>query len=106
MNAITTTCYTPAVALEIPAWVKEVRPATKAALLMLAAPFLGLAFVIALPLAGLACLAWVAAKAVAPVVKRIALFAAAPIVGLVYVIAFPFVGLGVLAYYAVHAARN
>jgi hypothetical protein len=76
-------------------------------------PLLGLAFVIALPVAGLTLAAWMAVKALArrwagaaAVLKRIALFAAAPFVGLAYLIAFPFVGIGALAYWAIRAGRK
>jgi hypothetical protein len=115
MNATYTIGYGyPAVELErLAAWTRELGTAAKAALLLVGGPLLGLAFVIALPIGGLAVIAWMAAKvmaahagAVAGVVKRIALFVIAPIVGLVYVMGFPFVGLGVLAYYGVRALRN
>ena len=116
MNATYTTWYDPPGAVELEKaaeYARELGRAAKFAAMLLAAPFLGLAFVIAFPLAGLGYLAWMAIKALprawaaaAPVVKRLALFAAAPLVGLAYVIAFPFVGVGVMAYCAVRAARN
>ena len=97
----------------IAAWTKELPLAGKTALMLVAGPLLGLAFVIALPVAGLVVAAWMAVKAAArhwagaaPIVKRLALFAAAPFVGLAYLIAFPFVGLGALVYYGVRAARK
>lgn len=90
---------------------KELTAGAGTALMLVAAPLLGLAFVIALPLAGLAAIAWMLAKAVArkrttivAVIKRTALFFAAPFVGLAYFIAFPFVAIGMLAYYAVRKA--
>ena len=77
------------------------------ALLILAAPFIGLAFVVVLPFAGVAALAWLGAKAFAAhypraarAVRNVALFAAAPFVGLVYALALPFVGVGAIAYAA------
>ena len=116
MNATYTICYGTPGALELEraaAYAKEVGRAAKFAAMLVAAPILGLAFVIAFPFAGLAYLAWMVIRALprkcaaaAPVVKRIALFAVAPLFGLAYVIAFPFVGIGVLAYCAVRAARN
>lgn len=94
-------------------WAKDLPVAAKAGLMLVAGPVLGLVFVIALPVAGLALAAWMAVKAVARrhegiamVAKRVALFAAAPFVGLAYLIAFPFVGIGALAYYGIRAARN
>lgn len=94
---------------EARALIETARPATTFILMLLGAPLVGLAFVIAAPLVGLALAAWIAirtAKAVAPVVTRVALFIAAPFVALVYVIAMPFVGLGMLLYYGVRAVRN
>ena len=97
----------------VTAWTRELPLAAKTALMFAGAPLLGLAFVIALPIAGLALAAWMAAKALAPkcagaapVVKRIALFAAAPFFGLAYLLAFPFVGIGAVVYYAIRAARR
>ncbi len=106
MNATYTIYGTPGAAeLEKAAeYAREAGHAAKFALMLVAAPLMGLAFVIAGPLAGLAYLVWMAVRT--PAAKRIALFAAAPFVGLAYVIAFPFVGVGVLAYCAVKAARN
>lgn len=73
----------------------------------LAAPFIGLAFVVVAPFAGLAALAWVAAKAFAArypgavrTTRNVALFAAAPLIGLAYAALFPFVGLGAIAWVA------
>ena len=88
---------------------KELGVVAKTAAMIVGAPLIGLAFVIALPIGGLAALAWFAVKALvrhAAIVKRIALFAAAPAVALAYTIAFPFVGLGVLVYYGARAAVN
>jgi hypothetical protein len=96
-----------------PEWTKELPLAARTALMLIIAPLLGLGFVIALPVAGLALAAWMAAKVLArrcagaaPIVKRTALFFAAPFVGLAYLIAFPFVGAGALLVYGVRAARK
>lgn len=77
------------------------------AVLILAAPFIGLAFVVALPFAGIAALAWIGLKAFAArcpraarTLRNVALFAAAPFVGLAYAVALPFVGVGAIAYLA------
>jgi hypothetical protein len=69
-----------------------------------AAPFVGLAFVVGFPLIGLAVLAWMVLRI--PFVKNVALFVAAPFVGLAYALAFPFVGVGLLAWVAVRAVLN
>ena len=69
-----------------------------------AAPFIGLAFVVGLPIIGLALLAWMVLRI--PFVKNVALFVAAPFVGLAYALAFPFVGIGLLAWVAVRALLN
>ena len=80
-------------------------PATWNVALAVAAPFIGLVFVVALPLVGLAMLAWAGARALArrakPLArfaKNVALFVAAPFVGLAYAVAFPFVGMGILVW--------
>ena len=74
-----------------------------------AAPFIGLAFVLVAPLAGLAALVWFAAKALAvrhPGAARnarnVVLFVAAPFIGLAYAALFPVVGIGALAWIAVN----
>ncbi len=75
----------------------------KSAGLLLAAPFVGLAYAIAFPFVGLFLLARAGAgalagrgKRVAVFAKNVALFFAAPFVGLVYAIAFPIIGLALL----------
>lgn len=83
--------------------------------LMLAAPFIGLAFVVAFPFVGLGMLAWMGlrgASARYPWLGRmghfagnVALFFAAPFIGLAYAVAFPFVGLGLLGWNGYRALR-
>lgn len=70
--------------------------------LFMAAPFIGLAYALFLPIFGLGVLAWMAARALARynVIRNVALFAAAPFIGLGYALLLPFVGLGVLAWMA------
>jgi len=77
------------------------------AVLILAAPFIGLAFVVALPFAGIAALAWMGLKAFGArypravrTLRNVALFAAAPFIGLAYAVALPFVAFGAIAYVA------
>ena len=81
--------------------------------LFFAAPFIGLAYIVALPLVGLGLLAVLAVraaanngtlKAVAVAFKHVAMFLAAPIFGLVYILMFPFIGLALLLWMAGKAA--
>lgn len=75
--------------------------------MLLAAPFIGLAYVIALPLVIVGAAAWMAlkplarpARAALPFLRNAGLFFAAPFVGLLYVVAFPFIGAGMLIHRA------
>lgn len=70
--------------------------------LLLAAPFIGLAYALFLPFFGLGLLAWMGVRILARnnAVRNVALFAAAPFIGLTYALLLPFVGLGVLAWMA------
>jgi CheY-like chemotaxis protein len=83
------------------------RSNAKTLALLLAAPFIGLAYAVLLPLAGLATLAWLVARAlvanpmvrkVAVHVKNVALFLAAPFIGLAYALSLPLVGVGMLVW--------
>jgi len=78
-------------------------------LLFFAAPFIGLAYVMAMPFYGLAMVAFLAAraaaknatvKAAAIVLKHVAMVIAAPFIGLTYVVLFPFIGLALLLWMA------
>jgi len=82
-------------------------------LLFFAAPFLGLAYIIAVPFVGLGFLAVLAVhaalktkavRAVGLVLKNIAKLIAAPFVGLAYIVFFPFIGLAMLAWMGGRAA--
>jgi CheY-like chemotaxis protein len=73
--------------------------------LFLAAPFIGLAYAVFLPLVGLAMLAWIggkallqtqAAKKTPAYLRNVALFAFAPFIGLAYAVMLPFVGTAML----------
>lgn len=97
----------------IKARARLVTGAIKPACMVAAAPLLGLMFVLALPFAGLALIAWMLMKtaarnraAILRVTKRIALFFAAPFIALFYVAAFPFMAMGMLVYCGVRAART
>ncbi|MCX7168845.1 MAG: response regulator, partial [Proteobacteria bacterium] len=74
--------------------------------LFLAAPFIGLLYVMAMPFVAAGMLAWFGGKALAkkvPIVKPIALTIAAPFIGLVFVVAAPFIGIGVLGWFGTKA---
>ncbi|HEU0198997.1 MAG TPA: response regulator [Burkholderiaceae bacterium] len=73
--------------------------------LFFAAPFIGLAYILALPFVGLGVLAWMGVKEMAKnarvarfgrAVAHGAMFVVAPFIGLAYVVLFPFVGLSML----------
>ncbi len=110
----------PEVAKEIaqphPAVVRtELRSAWKSIALFIAAPFIGLIYVLAGPFIGLGMLAWMGMKAlakhratrrIAVFVKDVALFLAAPFVGLAYIVLFPFIGLGMLAWTGARTLLN
>ena len=90
----------------------ELRSAWKSIALLLAAPVIGLAYILAGPFIGLGMLAWMgtrelakyrATKKIAHFVKDVALFLAAPFIGLVYAVLFPFIGLGMLAWMGMKA---
>jgi len=99
----------PAVA-EVPAAEPAATGSTlKNILLFFAAPFIGLAYIIALPIVGLGAMAVLATRAalkiekvraVAVTLKHIAMIFAAPVFGLVYVVLFPFIGLASLLWLA------
>ena len=69
--------------------------------LFLASPFIGLAYVVAMPFVAAAMLAYFAGKAVFnkfPMVKHAAMMVAAPFIGLAFILVAPLVGLGALGY--------
>ena len=68
--------------------------------LFFAAPFVGLAYVLAFPFVGLALLAWMGGKALVKnsAARTIALAVAAPFIALAYVVLGPIIGLGMLAW--------
>jgi CheY-like chemotaxis protein len=87
----------------------EVQHPIRNVALFLAAPFIGLVYALALPLVGLAALAWIGGKALlqteaakkAPTfLKNVALLIAAPFIGLAYAVSLPFVGMAFLAWTA------
>jgi hypothetical protein len=98
VTANATAACEPAVAV-----VAEVKSqgAAKNIALFLAAPVIGLLYLIAMPFVALAALAWVAGKALAakfPAIRTAALVIAAPFIGLAFIVTAPFLGLGALAW--------
>jgi hypothetical protein len=90
-------------------YARHVNEAAGTAVMLGAAPFIGLAFVVALPFVGLALFAWLAAKSLRAVwhrVRNVVLFFAAPFIGLAYAVALPFVGFGALVWIGLSAARK
>lgn len=92
---------------EIKAEAAGIGMAVKNIALFLAAPFIALAYVIALPFVGLGILAVLAARAAARsgavatighALGKVGLFLAAPFIALAYVVLFPLIGLVVLAW--------
>jgi len=99
---------------------KNVARFVKNVALFFAAPFVGLAYILAFPIVGLGMLAWMAIQAQkkksdeaaklqqpAPTqssaLKSTAVFLAAPFIGLVYIIVGPIVGLGMLLWFGFRA---
>ena len=92
---------------------EHVTATTRTVMLMAAAPFIGLLFVLALPVICVALTAYYAVKlaaarwtTVARHLKNVTLFLAAPFIGLAYMLALPVVGLGTIAYFGFKAARR
>jgi len=99
---------------------KTKRAMAKTVAMFLAAPFIGLAFVFALPIIGIYHLAKLSLEAWArkvpaldgklkkalKLVRNISLFFAAPFIALGYVIALPFVGLFMISRLAMEAHRK
>lgn len=93
--------------------VGHVNEAAGTAVMLVAAPVIGLAFVVALPFAGLAYFAWLAIKPMLAGrsafwrrVRNVVLFFMAPFIGLGYAVALPFVGVGALVWLGLNAARK
>ena len=81
-------------------------------ILFFAAPFVGLAYIVAVPFVGLGFLAVLAVQAAAKiegvrtaglVLKHCLMAVAAPFIGLAFIVFFPFIGLAMLAWIAVRA---
>ena len=93
-----TAAYEPAVPVVAEA---KRESAAKNIALFLAAPFIGLAYLLAMPLVGLGALVWIGAKLLlsrVPAIRTAALILAAPFLGLAFIVATPFLGIGALAW--------
>lgn len=78
----------------------------KNVVLFLAAPFIGLLYVMAMPFVAAGMLAWIGGKALLkklPIVKPIAMIIAAPVLGFAMIVAAPFVGIGLFVWYGTKA---
>jgi len=83
--------------------------------MLAAAPFIGLAFVVAFPFVALGMLVWTGLRAAAEkhawigrvgrFARNVGLFFAAPFIGLAYAIAFPFVGIGLIGLHGYRALK-
>lgn len=74
--------------------------------LFLAAPFIGLAYVIAMPFVGAGMIAYMGSKALFnkfPKLKYVAMTMASPFIGLAFILAAPLVGIGALGWYGTKA---
>jgi len=107
------------IALPTAAPVPEAEPARGSALinvlLFFAAPFIGLAYIVAFPFVGLGAMAVLAARAanknprlhaIGVTMKHVAMAFAAPLLGLLYIMLFPFIGLASLLWLAGRALRT
>ncbi len=79
--------------------------------MMIVAPIVALAYVVAAPFVGLALLAWMGIAAAARsrvgrFARNLAMMVAAPLIGLAYAVALPFIGLGVLLGMGYNALRE
>ena len=79
---------------------KEILKTVKNITLFFAAPFIGLAYLLAFPFIGLAMLVWIAGKAVAKsrTARRIGMLIAAPFITFAFVTIGPIAGLGALVW--------
>ena len=118
--AAETSAAAEAAAIPAPSGARGVGGVAKNIALFLAAPFIGLAYILTFPIVGLGMLAWTAiqaqqkkaeaaaklppaAPAKASPLKTTAMFVAAPFIGLAFVIAGPILGLGMLLWFGFQA---
>jgi CheY-like chemotaxis protein len=108
-ESISVSTLAPVAVQEVHIELEQEQSSLKNVALFVAAPFIGLAYAVSLPLVGLAMLAWIGGKALiqtkaakyAPTyLKNVALLLAAPFIGLAYAVALPFVGVAMLTWTA------
>ncbi|MBI5923553.1 MAG: response regulator [Betaproteobacteria bacterium] len=97
-----------AVTVEVaaPIEIEKSESRTKNVVLFLAAPFIGLLYVMAMPFVAAGMLIWIGGKALAkkvPIVKPLTMTIVAPILGFAMIVAAPFVGIGLLGWYGTRA---
>ena len=106
-----------AAAVEPQTAAQRVARSVKNVALFLAAPFIGLAYILTFPIVGLGMLAWMGIqaqkkksertatlrRAPSSVAKSTAVFLAAPFIGLAYVVVGPIIGLGMLLWFGIQA---
>lgn len=84
--------------------------APKRIALFLASPFVGLAYIAAMPFVATVVLLWFAAKALAAKtpasVKKAGMIVVAPFLGLGFIVALPLAGITALGYYALKAGEK
>lgn len=96
--------WTPEVIITAQLPAVEKMSAAKRIALFLAAPFVGLAYIAAMPFVAVAMLVWFAVKALAAKtpaeLKKVAMIVVGPLLGLGFIVALPAVGITALGYYA------
>ncbi len=102
---------TAATVAEVPEAVAEKEASrVKNIALFLAAPFVGLAYIVAMPFVAAGMIAWLGGKALAAKVpdgvKKAGMVVAGPLLGLGFILALPLAGIAALGYYAIKAARK
>jgi len=98
VNANGNAAYEPAVPV---AAAEKTNNAAKNIALFLASPFIGLAYVIAMPFVAAGVLAWMGGRALfnkVPMLKHVAMVVAAPFIGLAFVLTAPLIGIGALGW--------
>ena len=98
VNAKGSAAYEPAVTV---AAAEKSNNAARNVALFLASPFIGLAYVIAMPFVAAGILAWMGGKALLnkfPMLKHVAMAVAAPFIGLAFLLVAPLVGIGALGW--------
>jgi hypothetical protein len=96
---------------DLPAAVEEQRMSTlKSVTLFLASPFIGLAYITAMPFVAAAMIIWFGVKAlvtkIPASVKKVGMIIAAPFLGLGFIIALPVVGVTALGYFAMKSREH